>query len=183
MSDERDGPEGPDGPEAIFRAEATLAALLGVPVDALRDPSRSGPALADALTDAGRWLRDALLGDADDRQEAAVRWSRLRERLDEAGLDTDDLPDDLGARIRQNVPADETIEALRQSAARSEEAAVQLSILGMRAGEWLKTGAEQLRSWADRMSDAQRPRRPDLRVVPGGREAQADEGEDEPSSD
>lgn len=169
MSDRTDDPEGPD---AARRAEAALAALLGIPVEALRDPAQSGPALADALGDAGRWLRDAVFGDAEAREAADARWAKLRRRLADAGLDVEETPDDLAARLRRAVPTREAIERLRQGAQRSEAAAVELSTLGMRAGEWLKSGADRLRAWADRLAEAERtPRpRPDLRVVPGGGE-------------
>lgn len=153
---------------AINKAEAALAALLGISVDELRDPARSGPAMADALTDAGAWLKDAILGDKEARRSADARWEALRTRLADAGLDIDDAPDDLAARLRAAAPTREAVDALRRGARRSEQAAIDLTTWGMRAGEWLKAGADRLRDWADQMAEAERARRPDLRVVPGG---------------
>lgn len=175
MSDDRR-----DDDTAIHKAEAALAALLGITVDELRDPARSGPAVADALTDAGAWLRDAIVGDPEARRSADARWSALRERLAEAGLELDDAPDDLARRLRNAAPTREAVDALRRGARRSEQAAVELTTWGMRAGEWLKAGADRLRDWADQMAEAERARRPDLRVVPGG--ARRD-GRDRPDED
>lgn len=181
MADERGGPGG----ASIRQAEAALAAILGISVDELRDPARSGPALADAVGDASRWLRDAVLGDADERRSAEDRWSKLKDRLATSGVDLDDAPDDLVQRLRSAVPTREAIDALRQSAARSDEAAVELNILGMRAAEWLKVGAERLRDWADRLAEADRTARPrpDLRVVVGGAGDADEEGEEDVEAD
>lgn len=154
--------------EAPGRAEAAMAALLGITVEELRDPARSGPALGAALGSAGRWLQDAFLGDDDARTSADARWAALRERLSEAGVEVQETPEDLASRIHQSAPARDAAEALRRSAERSEQAAAELTDLGVRAGDWLKSSADRLRAWADQMAEETPRKRPDLRVVPGG---------------